>query len=263
LSLSIVTNGRLLKDINYCSQIISAGIDKISISLEGFNDELQDYITQSKNSFKDTIQAIKNFNQLNFRIDVITTLCNTNMHYWENITNMLSDLDFNQFVFNICTPSISPDSNNDEVPDLKELSNVIADMLNNDWGNKALSIVTPFPLCLLENKVNKSVKLGLCQMFHGNGLTIDIDGSVLPCTHFTGGPLFNIYDDKNNVIELKTFETLWSDNMHKFQEKLWYYPAKKCENCEEWKDCYGGCPLYWIKYNPEIVINETTMHNNV
>ena len=255
IKLGIVTNGRVLKNLNTCKEIIDSGVDKISISLEGPDEITHDFITNSQGSFNDTVKAIENFKKLGFSVDVITTLCKTNMNLWKEIVLFLSNLGLNQFIFNICSPSISPTSKNIETPDLISLSDIIAEMLNTDYFGKSLNIVTPFPKCLVSDKTNIKVRLGLCQMFHGNGITIDVDGSILPCTHFTGGALFNIYDENSEVISIEEFKKIWENSAIKFQEKLWYYPSFKCANCEEWKDCYGGCPLYWLENNPDTVLN--------
>lgn len=34
-----------------------------------------------------------------------------------------------------------------------------------------------------------------------------------------------------------------------FREKMAHYPSVKCDGCLE--NCSGGCPLYWLKFNPD------------
>ena len=91
-------------------------------------------------------------------------------------------------------------------------------------------------------------------MFHGNGVTIDVDGSVLPCTHFAGMPLFSLLDNAERVISPAAFELAWNDAGGRFRERLWVYPADECESCPAWQKCYGGCPLFWTRYDPKIAI---------
>ncbi len=122
--------------------------------------------------------------------------------------------------------------------------------------NVKLKLISPVPLCNLdynileELKETNSVK-GTCHIFGGRNFVLDYNGDILPCTHFTGFPMFNVFSEKG-IMNVKEFLQEYNnpENIgNKFRERLKYYPSAKCsKGCEE--RCTGGCPLFWSKYNP-------------
>jgi len=87
-----------------------------------------------------------------------------------------------------------------------------------------------------------------CQIFSGNALVVNFNGDVLPCSHWSDLSLFNIKEVKTR----EKFEEKMEKGIGlKFRKSLWKYPSKSCTQCREWgKTCVGGCPLFWLKYNP-------------
>jgi MoaA/NifB/PqqE/SkfB family radical SAM enzyme len=71
----IQTNGRILAYEKYCLELINAGANFFNILLLGSNSEIHDYLTQSPDSFNQTIKGIKNLIKLNqeFLINVVIT----------------------------------------------------------------------------------------------------------------------------------------------------------------------------------------------
>jgi len=57
----IRTNGRALKDRKFCLKLIKAGLDSIGITLLSHQAKTHDFLTRTSNSFKETVQGIKNF----------------------------------------------------------------------------------------------------------------------------------------------------------------------------------------------------------
>lgn len=67
-------------------------------------------------------------------------------------------------------------------------------------------------------------------------LSIAPNGDVLPCSSFP--------EPVGNLLTASSFHTLWqSDRVRYFQQKQ--YAHEKCQACEDFVICQGGCPLYW------------------
>ena len=80
----------------------------------------------------------------------------------------------------------------------------------------------------------------------------------MPCTHLTGFPLFNLRKVNGALLTPEEFRTKMDDPQgapYQTREKMNNYPSVKCNNCSS-NSCAGGCPLYWIKSDPEVEITE-------
>ena len=81
---------------------------------------------------------------------------------------------------------------------------------------------------------------------------IDYNGDILPCTHFVGFPLLNIFENGPEISK-EEFISQYNNpksTPYKFRESMNKYPSDKCNdtNCDE--PCGGGCPLFWIRFDP-------------
>jgi len=253
--MGVVTNGRQFSDLDYCKRVLDAGTKKISISLEGASAETHDQITHRTGSFSESLRGLQNLLSLGFPVDVITTVCRSNAGEIRDVIALLGSLGLEHGVLNLCTPSIDPSRDVGDVLPPMAFATTITDLLEHVPKGTALSVVTPFPICLLKAVSNTTPPFGICQMYHGEGLTIDVDGTVIPCTHFAGAGLFPLFDQQGDVIEDPDwFLTNWNTQGASFRERLWTYPASWCTDCDDWQSCLGGCPLFWTAYDPEQTI---------
>ena len=83
------------------------------------------------------------------------------------------------------------------------------------------------------------VELGLgvkaCSAAQYN-MTIEPDGSVIPCQSWFKDKLGNILTDE--------WPDIWNHPVAKgFREKEYLENRKECEGCEYLTQCFGGCPL--------------------
>jgi radical SAM protein with 4Fe4S-binding SPASM domain len=119
-------------------------------------------------------------------------------------------------------------------------------------------LVTPMPLCnfnpdlLLQLKEDHAIGGSPCQLHHGKNFVLDYNGDVVPCTHLTGFPYFNILNEGKVIPASEFVQKYNSVEANQFRTKFGRYASTKCDGCKE--RCSGGCPLYWIKLNPDEVI---------
>jgi len=91
-SISVQTNGRMFKDIEFAKAAISNGVDLLVISLHGHTAEMQDYFSEVANSFDEAVLGIKNAISLGCKIRTNTCVCKQNYRELPDIVNYAMDL---------------------------------------------------------------------------------------------------------------------------------------------------------------------------
>lgn len=89
-NIRIQTNGRRLSDIHYCKKLIAAGINEFFISFYGHDQETHESLTRTKNSYHETMEGIKNLNDLNATVITNTVITRPNCESLPKILDTLS-----------------------------------------------------------------------------------------------------------------------------------------------------------------------------
>lgn len=256
---NIVTNGRKFADRGFARAMKNAGLNFAAFSIEGYSPEVHDAGTCVKGSFDETLKGLENAIESGIKVSTNTTIARDNMDTLDKVVDILEKYNLHEVTFNICGICIRKDSNTKNSLSPKEGVKAFEDMYkyakNINYRHK-LKLVTPVPICNFSQDVLESLKKekaisGRCQMVPGRNFVIDYDGSILPCTHFSGFPMFNLFND-NKIMSKEEFiaEYNRADGMGNIlRKKVRHYASSKCNNCPEF--CCGGCPLYWLKYNPD------------
>jgi len=63
-TIEIQSNGRMLKDWDFAERITKLGVNRVLVSIHAPNAELEDYMTQTKGSFDEKVQGMKNLEKL-------------------------------------------------------------------------------------------------------------------------------------------------------------------------------------------------------
>jgi MoaA/NifB/PqqE/SkfB family radical SAM enzyme len=92
LKINIQSNARRFHDPDFCKQIKGLNIDTILVALHGPNPDIHDRITQRKNSFNETIQAIKNLVDMGIYIYGKIVISRINAQYLVETLNLLYSL---------------------------------------------------------------------------------------------------------------------------------------------------------------------------
>jgi radical SAM protein with 4Fe4S-binding SPASM domain len=254
LSVNLVTNGRVMCDRDYCRELLSARPSGITLSLEGPTAQVHDEIVGCPGAFDELISAVENLISLGYKPGIITTICRANSQQLDGIVALLRRYSFQKCVFNLCTPSIDSRWRHNQTVAPQELARLIWE-IGDRHRDLRISIVTPLPKCLLPQAVPPNVRIGLCQMFHGTGFCVDVDGSILPCTHFSRARLFSIFDDTSGAVndDPQYFMESWEKAGGTFRDNLWVYPTQECSGCRTWSSCLCGCPLFWTEFDPQSI----------
>lgn len=259
LHTGLVTNGRLLSNRRFVQDLKKSGLKSATFSIEGYDETSHDSVTQVKGSFKEALEGLENALYEGLSVTSNTVISTSNSKSLEKIVDLLGDK-VRSMSFNICGPCVSKEENNSSILPITESISSFERIFNYaDSRGVKTNLVTPVPLCLFDsNHLEKFKKQriaygGPCQMAHGNNFVIDYNGDILPCTHLTGFPLLNIFENED-VISSRKFKEIYLSSEGipaQFRKQMRRYPSKKCENTTCNEKCSGGCPLLWMKFNPE------------
>ena len=91
--IGISTNGILLGEKSFCDKLVKAGLTYVTFSLHAHNKKLNEIITRTPNSFKQTVAGIKNaLSYKNLMINVATAVFKPNYQYLFQIGKFIYSL---------------------------------------------------------------------------------------------------------------------------------------------------------------------------
>lgn len=260
LNIGMVTNGRKLQDLSFVKELKNAGIDNITISIEGCLAETHDNITKIPGSFYETVQGLENCLSERIRTTTETTISRLNKTEMNDLILFLKNKGLSRMMFNLCSPSLV-DKFSIYAIGPREGAQIIQELyLFGKSEEVEVRSVTPLPLCNFDPVVAREMKQkkalnNSCHVFYGTNFVVDYNGDVLPCVHFSGYPLMNVYNSNGKVKSSEEFRTdfLGSEGLPaKFRKEMWRYPSKKCESDPDFGKCTGGCCIYWLtSFHPD------------
>ena len=252
----MVTNGRKLKNRDFVRKLRDSGLASATFSLEGSTDLLHDETTGARGSFSDLVVGIGNALNEGLSVATNTVISRLNCHDLENVVDLVRSLGISTATFNVCGLTISHAIENPDLMVSPREAALAFERVHSYAKSKGIKtrLVTPLPRCGFDDldtlKTDKAVPGGPCQLVTGANFVIDYDGSVLPCTHFGGHPLFNVLHQDKSVIGKEEFFSRYDSSFaRQFRDMVSRHPSQQCEGCKE--NCTGGCPIYWLKLDPE------------
>ncbi|MEW6003059.1 MAG: radical SAM protein [Nitrospirota bacterium] len=98
--IKLITNGRILSDIQFLFRIFNAGCYLFEMKLWGSNPDLHDYLTQSPGSFRETIKGLENLQRISSDkfIYIRIPLCKQNYGDIENTVAMALNFGVNRII---------------------------------------------------------------------------------------------------------------------------------------------------------------------
>lgn len=166
----IATNGRMFSDINFAKKAIDSGLTTIIFSIHGHNSKIHDALTQSKGSFSELINGIKNLRKIGFtNINGNTTVVKQNYRYLGEIAKLHVKLQIKNVEYIFVDPQYGGAFRNfnELVPRISEASIFMRKAL--DTGQKAGYYqwkVRYVPLCYFENYIDQISEINEAKLFH-------------------------------------------------------------------------------------------------
>ncbi len=246
---ALATNGIMLKNMDFCKELINNGVEYIDISLKGKDDNECIKIV-GKDCHSNQMAAINNLSKLkiDFTCSMVITMENV-FSICETIEKALN-YGAKQFSFTFVI-----DNEKSKMTDLKYLKNhnhfrlIEAFISQVEQLNKLTSdwwIEFSYPMCIYSEEQRLLLKGKLaapCQIRHLNGITFDTKLNLIPCNMYIDNLMGQLGRDFSNYSEyVKYTECI----QHKeIINKINQLPSKKCKTCEYLESCLGGCPIIW------------------
>ena len=253
IKVSMATNGRKFKDIEFCKRAYEAGLYSINISIKGSNEE-EYIINTNSNGFLETIKGYENASYCGIKTSLSYVLCNTDTKKFDNFWKVVKEHHLNNILFQLYKPSAEDENQIISIEELSILCKYVYDKIYKDEINFVFEM--SIPLCsldknMLTHMILKNRIITCCHITKGTGMVFDPDFNILPCNHFMGHPL----NDTN--IELDKLIEFWnSDDIKQFRKIIGKYPSEICSRCKKWYQCGGGCAIRWLSSDPSEAIND-------
>ena len=230
----LVTNGRKLASL--AGALNRAELDYVQVSLESHLPEVHDKMVGVNGAWKETrdgiVEALKN----NLAVITNTTLTRDNLALFPDLIRAGSELGLKMLACNtlICSgrgtcskkdTGVSPEELKSALSRAVETAQKVGVKL--EWYS---------PTCYKKfNPLEFGFGVKACSAARYN-MTVEPDGSVIPCQSWFKDKLGNILKDR--------WTDIWNHPVAVgFRDKTYLKGRKECEGCEYLHQCCGGCPL--------------------
>ncbi|HLA98936.1 MAG TPA: radical SAM protein [Anaerolineales bacterium] len=225
------TNGRRLNDPAYVSELVSAGLDHIQITVESHDPQIHDAMVMTRGAWVQTIAGVRNALDTPLYVMTNTTMLRHNSPHLAETLDFLAALGvptigLNALIYSGRGSTVGTGLNEAELPALLELARE-----KTDFYQQRLIWYTPTQYCHFDPmQLELGVKGCTAALYN---MCIESDGSVIPCQSYYQ-PLGNILSDP--------WEALWNHDLAISLRERRYIPGN-CQGCALLAECGGGCPL--------------------
>lgn len=255
----VVTNGYLMSDNDYIKSLLKYDFT-VSLSLKAYDAKSHEKFT-GVSKIEKIGKAIKNLaiNKIDFGVSI--TISSININHLFDMAIFSKKHGAKIISFEMCAPSFDSDGNHNS--EYMVHPSILADKLiktyknihDNIGGGVLYHLSQPFclyPKDFIDKMKRDDALYSGCHVFSRDGIVFDENGDLLLCNCLCGNPVGKFGVDYNNV---DTFIDYWErEEAIELNRKLISYPSADCVDCDQYKECGGGCPLMWFSYKPETII---------
>ncbi len=230
----VVTNGRTLKGL--ASPLDKAELDYVQVSWESHLPDVHDRMVGATGAWQETVDGIREALRIGMSVITNTTLTADNLALFPQTIRAGAEFGLTMMACNtlICSGRVSRDRKEHDVS-VEDLKRVLGEAVKtaNDAG---VRLEWYSPTCYKQfNPLEYGFGAKSCSAAQYN-LTVEPDGSVIPCQSWFKDKLGNILTDP--------WPQIWNHPVARgFREKAYLKDRKECEGCEYLEPCLGGCPL--------------------
>jgi len=229
----LISNGRKLKDKTYVNVLEKSGLDFVQVTLESHKSEIHDKMTNTKGSWRVTIEGIKNAVQSQIYVSTNTTLSKNNADDFLLTIDFIKSLGVDAFGCNsLIYSGKATDASQEFALPTEDLITLLPSIRNKAQmiGLKFLWY-TPTQYCNFD-PVSLGLGIKSCTAAMINAC-VGPNGDVYPCQSY--------FESLGNILT-ESWEKIWH---HPLAEKIRRreYVEEKCKKCNQLQVCGGGCPL--------------------
>jgi len=149
--IQIQTNGRMLAYKKFCEETVAAGANEFSPALHGHTPELHEYLTRAENSFKQTVQSIRNLRALGQPIITNTVITRPNFRHLPEIARILVGLGVGQYQFAYVHPVGAAGTNFFAMsPRMTLIESFVKKGLAVGLSRKVVAVTEAIPYCFMK-----------------------------------------------------------------------------------------------------------------
>ncbi|HBM17369.1 MAG TPA: radical SAM/SPASM domain-containing protein [Lentisphaeria bacterium] len=241
ISVVMATCGSFIT-VDTLTKLKTAGVQKLSFSIDGYDEASHDEFRGQKGAFSDVIRAAHLSKEHDMLFQINTTLTKSNCNQIEKINDLANQLGADIHDIFILIPTGRADSIRDELLDCEEYEKILRWIANEVLSGRRKIRVTCAPhYSRIFQDISKELEIvntfkarppSAC-MGGRNFFFISNTGQVYPCGFFPveGGDLRkNSYDFLKTIRESKLFNDLKNKELY----------SGKCSVCSFFNAC-GGC----------------------
>lgn len=254
----MVSNGRKLADYDFCKKLEDAGTYSTTILIEGSHELLHDNTTGVKGSFRQSMNGLENLMKTKIDTSTETVMSRYNEDDLEEIVSLTEKYDLTQSAYSICGPCISTEGISEFSLSLNYGAKLFEKVFKKAKYRERTKLITSSTICSFDpNLYQEMKKYGAvskgCHILAGSRFVLEPNGNIIPCVHFTGFPIMNLFEE-GKIMSAEDFLIKYNSpegTNQKFRKALAKYPSEKCREGDCWGvDCAGGCSIFWSQYNP-------------
>jgi radical SAM protein with 4Fe4S-binding SPASM domain len=230
----LVTNGRKLAIL--ASDLHRVSLDYVQVSLEAANLAVHDRMVGANGAWNETVAGIKAAKTAGLDVITNTTLTRDNASLFPDLIKFGSSLGLGAMACNVVICSgRGVGAARDRQLSTDELKKAL-DAALQAATQTGVRLEWYSPTCYKQfNPVEFGFGVKACSAAQYN-MTIEPDGSVIPCQSWLKEKVGNILEDP--------WEKIWNHPVCVgFREKAYLKDRKECNECEHLSQCQGGCPL--------------------
>lgn len=227
----INTNGRKLSDDKFLTQLVSAGLDHIQITLESSNPQIHDQMVNYPGAWEETVAGIKNVLRKEVYMMTNTTMLKSNYQEIPQTLDFLAELGvptvgLNALIYSGKGKDVGTGLSETQLSPLLEIAKE-----KTTTNNQKLIWYTPTHYCRF-NPITHELGVKGCSAALYN-MCLEPNGDVLPCQSY--------YYPLGNILK-NSWNSIWNHELSlKLRERK--NLPQKCNQCELVQECGGGCPL--------------------
>ncbi len=234
LKTGIASNGFLINK-NLATKIKASKIYSMQISLDGLNDT-HNKIRNNHKSFTNTIQAIKNLQEINLPVlQVATTITKSNLNELNTLFTFLKELNIKMWRISIVMP-IGRALNKNLLLDRNEMNYLLTFVKKNN--HKGIKIHIAENLTFLDKYEEKVRQEPLLCPVGITACCIGVTGNIRGCPE---QPDSSKYIEGN--IKKESILEIWQNGFKRYRLKSILSADKRCSQCKNKNKCLGGC---WV-----------------